>query len=126
MGSLFDSHPQVIAKMAFLLDKEEKPGRRNWKQLADMFDVPRSDSQNFGESLDENPTERLFEYLCSTRPRLTIGEVKEQLKILEMQVVLDVLAESKKGWFFVLFLSLLVIHKTSALNPYRFVARGNI
>ena len=103
MGSLFDSHPQVIAKMAFWLDKEEKPGKRNWKQLADMFGVPRSESQSFGESLDENPTEQLFEYLCHRRPRLTTGEVKKHLKILKMQDVLDVLAESEKGWFFVLF-----------------------
>ncbi|XP_020610251.1 uncharacterized protein LOC110048813 isoform X2 [Orbicella faveolata] len=29
VGSLFDSHPQVIANMAFLLDKEEKPVKDN-------------------------------------------------------------------------------------------------
>ena len=103
MSSLFDSHPQVIAKMAFWLDKDEKKGKRNWKHLADMFGVSRSNSQSFGESLDENPAEQLLEYLWRKRPRLIIGEVKKQLKILEMQDVLDVLAESKKGWFFVLF-----------------------
>lgn len=103
MGSLFDSHPQVIANMAFLLDKEEKPGKRNWKHLADMYGVPRSESESFGESMDENPTERLFEYLRVKKPRLTTGEVKRHLKILKMQDVLDVLAESKKGLVFVLF-----------------------
>lgn len=89
--------------MAFLLDKEEKPGKRNWKYLADMFGVPQSESQNFGESIHENPSEKLFEYLCVKRPYLTTGEVKKHLKNLKMQDVLDVLAESKKGWFFVLF-----------------------
>jgi len=103
VGSLFDSRPQVISNMAFLLDKEQKPGKRNWKHLADMFGVPRNESESFGESIDENPTERLFEYLCVKRPRLTAGNVKEHLKILKMQDVLDVLAESKKGWAFVLF-----------------------
>ena len=102
MGSLFDSDPEVIAKMAFLLDKEEKPGKRNWKHLADMFGVPRSESENFGESIEENPTQQLFEWLHVKRPCLTIGEVKEHLKILKMPDVLEVLAESKEGWFFVL------------------------
>ncbi|XP_020610252.1 uncharacterized protein LOC110048814 [Orbicella faveolata] len=61
-----------------------------------MFGVPRNESQSFGESIDENPTERLFEHLCVKRPRLTAGEVKGHLKILKMQDVLDVLAESKE------------------------------
>lgn len=107
MGSLFDSHPQVIGEMAFLLDKEEKPGKRNWKHLADMFGVPRSESQNFGESIDENPTKYLLEYLNSTIPGLTIGEVKLHLKNLKMEDVLEVLAQSKKGWCSVLLKDLL-------------------
>lgn len=107
MGSLFDSHPQVIGEMAFLLDKEEKPGKRNWKHLADMFGVARSESQNFGESIDENPTKDLLEYLHITKPRLTIGEVKLHLKNLKMEDVLEVLAQSKTGWCSVLLKDLL-------------------
>ena len=103
MGSLFDSHPHVIAKIAFLLDKEEKPGKRNWKYLADMFGVPRSESEYFGESIDENPAKELFEYLHAKNPYLTTGELKEHLWILKMQDVLDVLAESQKGLGFLLF-----------------------
>lgn len=86
-----------------MLDKKEKPGKRNWKYLADMFGVPQSESQNFGEAIHVNPSEKLFEYLCVKRPDLTTGEVKKHLRNLKMQDVLDVLAESKKGWFFVLF-----------------------
>lgn len=103
MGSLFDSHPHVIAKMAILLDKEEKPGKRNWKYLADMFGVPRSESEYFGESIQENPTKELFDHLHVKKPRLTIGELKKHLRIFKMQDVLDVLAESKTGLGFVLF-----------------------
>lgn len=95
VGSLFDSHPEAIAKIAFSLDKK-KPGKRNWKDLADAFDVPRSHSDNFGESIDDNPTKDLFEYLKVTEPLLTIGNIRELLKILEMQDVLDVLAQSEK------------------------------
>ena len=98
MGSLFESHPHVIAEITFLLDKERKPGKRNWKYLADMFGVPRSESENFGESIHENPTKQLFQYLRVKKPRLTTGELKELLRIHKMQVVLDVLAESNKGW----------------------------
>ncbi|KAL9989497.1 hypothetical protein ACROYT_G004056 [Oculina patagonica] len=72
VGSLFGSHPDVIGQMAFLLDKETL-GRRNWKQLADAFGVPRSESQNFGDSIEENPTEKLFKYLKVKQPHLTIG-----------------------------------------------------
>lgn len=98
MGSLFDSHPDAIGKMAFLLDKE-KPGKMNWKQLADEFSVPRSVSQNFGDSVDDNPTEKLFEYLKVKQPRLTIGEVKKHLKDPKMKDVLDVISKSNEGWF---------------------------
>lgn len=100
MGSLFDSHPNAIGKMASLLDKET-PGRNNWKQLADEFVVPRSEAQNFGESIDDNPTENLFKYLAVKQPRLTIGEVKTHLK--GMQDVLDLITKSNKGLFGGLF-----------------------
>lgn len=104
VGSLFDSHPIVIGKMAFLLDKETK-GKMNWKQLADEFEVPRSESETFGDSIDDNPAKELFEYLNATQPRLTIGKVKEHLnqKDFKMKDVLDVITESKKGWFKVVF-----------------------
>ena len=62
MGSLFDSHPLIIGEIAVLLDVNE-PGKKNWRQLADRFDVPKSDSQNFGESIQGNPTEELLEYV---------------------------------------------------------------
>ena len=101
MGSLFDSHPRIIAKIAFSLDKE-KPGQQNWEHLADAFDVPGSESDNFGESIDDSPTESLFDYLKVKKPSLTIGEIKKHLEILKMQDVLDVLAQSEKGWFSVL------------------------
>lgn len=96
VGDLFDRHPDVIGKMAFLLDKETQ-GKQNWKQLADKFGVPRIESQNFGDSIDDNPTNKLFEYLNVKQPTLTIGEVKSHLK--GMQDVLDVITESNKGWF---------------------------
>lgn len=98
VDSLYDSHPNVMAKIASLLD-EEVPGKPNWKDLADAFDVPQRESDNFGESIDVNPAERLFEYLKATKPGLTIVKIKQHLENLKMQDVLDVLAQSKKGWF---------------------------
>lgn len=90
-----------MTEIAALLDKEV-PGQTNWKDLADEFDVPQSESDNFGESIDANPTERLFEHLKATKPGLTIVKIKQHLEILKMQDVLGVLAQSKKGWFSVL------------------------
>lgn len=98
VGSLFDSHPDVIGQMTFLLDKK-KPGKKNWKELGDAFGVPRSESQNFGDSVDENPTDKLFEYLKVKQPHLTIGEVKQHLKDPKMKDVLNVISKSNKGWF---------------------------
>ena len=87
-----------MTKIASSLD-EEKPGQPNWKNLADAFGVPQSESDNFGESIDRNPAKDLLEYLQVTKPHLTIVDIKQHLEILKMQDVLDVLAQSKKGWF---------------------------
>ena len=97
VGSLFDRHPDLIGEMAFLLDKETS-GIKNWKQLADKFDVPRSVSEKFGDPTDYDPSMDLLDHLIATRdPPLTIGDLKKSLKDLKLQEVFDVVTQSDKG-----------------------------
>lgn len=97
VGSLFDSHPKIIGAIAVLLDVNE-PGKKNWKQLADWFDVPKSDSQNFGESIQGNPTEDLLDYITKClNPEMTVGYLQSILEDLQMREALDVLTKSKEG-----------------------------
>lgn len=97
VGSLFDSHPLIIGKIAVLLDVNE-PGKKNWMQLADLFDVPKSDSQNFAESIPDNPTEELLEYITKClNPEMTVGYLQSILEDLQMREALDVLTKSKEG-----------------------------
>ena len=94
MGSLFDSHPRIIGEIAVLLDVNE-PGKKNWRQLADWFEVPKSESQNFAESIQDNPTEQLLEKIKSSKPKMTVGYLQSILKDLQMQEASDVLMNSK-------------------------------
>ncbi|XP_068737776.1 uncharacterized protein [Montipora capricornis] len=97
VGSLFDSHPLIIGEIAVLLDVNE-PGKKNWRQLADWFEVPKSESQNFAESIQDNPTEQLLEYIYRClNPKMTVGYLQSILKDLKMQEALDVLMNSKKA-----------------------------
>ena len=95
--NLFDSHPKIIGAIAVLLDVNE-PGKKNWEQLADWFDVPKSDSQNFAESIQDNPTEQLLEYVTKCLdPEMTVGYLQSTLEDLQMREALDVLTKSKEG-----------------------------
>lgn len=94
VGSLFDSHPKIIGAIAVLLDVNE-PGKKNWKQLADWFDVPKSDSQNFGEQ--GNPTKILLDCIKSWNPEMTVGYLQSILEGLLMQEASDILKKSEKG-----------------------------
>ena len=97
MGSLFDSHPLIIGEIAVLLDVNE-PGKKNWRQLADWFGVPKSESQNFAESIQDNPTEVLIDYIVKClSPEMTVGHLQSILEDLQMWEASGVLTNSKKG-----------------------------
>lgn len=96
VGSLFDSHPRIIGEIAVLLDVNE-PGKKNWRQLADWFEVPKSESQNFAESIQDNPTEQLLEKIKSSKPKMTVGYLQSILKDLQMQEASDVLMNITKN-----------------------------
>ena len=112
--SLYESYPNVIDEMAFMLDKE-KGGVKNWKQLADWFKVPRSSSETFGDSTDDNPAENLLEWLRVKNPRLTVGDLKWHLEELKMTEVLEVIKKSTKGWF-LCCLSVLICEQLSLIK----------
>ena len=98
VSSLFDSNPDIIGEMAFLLDKD-KHGVKGWRDLAAQLDIARKVFRTFESSTDENPTNDLFEWLCIHQPRLTIGELKSHLDDLQRPDVVVAISQSNMGWF---------------------------
>ena len=93
----------VMDVICLHLDRPNCPGRRDdhvtrgWKQLADEFQVRaekiKSKCQNFREG-NLSPTEALFEHLASTsRVDLTIGNIKEHLRNIRRNDIVDDIEE---------------------------------
>ena len=99
VGSLFNRAPDVIGEMACQLDRSDH-GRKNWKQLSVKLNVPRKDFLRFELWSDENPTKELFTFLCTSRPRMTVGELTAHLDALSLQIAKDVIVNSSRGLFF--------------------------
>ena len=96
MCSLFDSDPDVIGDMAFLLDKK-KAGLKNWSHLASKLGIARSDFTSFATCHAGNPTEGLFDLLIVYFPESTVGELINHLKVMRRADVVKAIKESKEG-----------------------------
>ena len=72
------------------LDKEYRYGNiKCWKHLAENFGVEPDTYERFGNSLMHSPTERLFEYLRTFRPKLTVEEIMDALASIDRQDVVQ-------------------------------------
>ena len=94
--SLFDSDPDIIGEVAFLLDMQKK-GLKNWSHLAAKLGIKRKVFRSFESCNTENPTEALFELLTIHFPRSTIGDLIRHLEIINRQDVINAVWESPDG-----------------------------
>lgn len=94
VGSLFGSHPGVIEEMASSLDLN-KPGKKNWRHLADVLCVERRESQNFTKAIEDNPAKILLEVVETKYPKMTVGDLIEKLSECQLEVVAEVLTNCK-------------------------------
>lgn len=74
------------------LDKEYKYGNcQCWKHAAEQFGIEVQEYQNFKCSQVHSPTEVMFEYLETSKPDITIGDLKDKLHNIGRQDVIDVI-----------------------------------
>ena len=90
--SLFDSDPDIIGEMAFLLDKQ-KMGLKDWADLAAKLGVSRTIFTSFETCITDNPTEQLFDIVKARFPRLTVGKLIDHLNAINRR---DVILAIKK------------------------------
>ena len=96
MCSLFDSNPDIIGRIAFLLDRQ-KLGLKNWVQLAGKLDIPRKVSKSFETCNTDNPTEHLFEYLKTQSPKMKVEDLITHLEAMQRPDVVKVIKGSTEG-----------------------------
>lgn len=96
MCSLFDSDPDIIGEMAVFLDKQ-KPGLKNWSNLAAKLGVTRNIFKTFETSSTDNPTEQFFDIVKVKFPKLTVGELIGHLEAIKRRDVINAIQESVKG-----------------------------
>lgn len=96
MCSLFDSHPDIIGEIAFLLDVQ-KAGLKNWSHLATKLEIPRTDFKSFENFIADNPAEGLFELISVWFPLSTTGELIGHLQALKRFDVINAINESAEG-----------------------------
>ena len=94
--SLLDSL-ELLEELSRCLDQEYRYGRcKCWKHIAEFFDIPENDYQNFKCNKVHSPTEILFEYLKSDSPHITVGMLKHGLAQIERKDVIDILIKHEK------------------------------
>ncbi|KAJ7339409.1 hypothetical protein OS493_005804 [Desmophyllum pertusum] len=93
--SLFDSDPDIIGEMAFMLDKQ-KFGLKNWSHLAAELGISRTTFKSFETSSTDNPTKKLFEVLAVHFPGLTVKELISHLEAMHRRDVIIAIKKSKK------------------------------
>lgn len=96
MCSLFDSNPDIIGRIAFLLDRQ-KVGLKNWVQLATKLGIQKKVYKSFETCNTNNPTEGLFQYLKIHSPRLTVKELITHLEAMQRSDVVKAINESTEG-----------------------------
>ena len=94
--SLFDSNPDIIGEMAFLLDKQ-KSGLKDWADLAAKLGVARTTFTSFESCSTDNPTEQLFDILKVRFPKLTVGKLIGHLDAINRRDVIVAIKKSTKG-----------------------------
>ena len=94
--SLFDSDPDIIGEIAYLLDIQ-KSGVKNWSFLAPKLGIPRKIFKSFENSSTDNPTENLFEILIVHFPKLTVGELIDHLEAIKRRDVIRAIEKSTMG-----------------------------
>ncbi len=96
MCSLFDSDPDIIGEMSFLLDKQ-KLGLKDWSHLAGKLGVARTTFKSFETCSTDNPTKDLFNILKVRFPKLTVGELIGHLEGIKRRDVISAINKSTKG-----------------------------
>ena len=97
--SLFDSDPDIIGEIAFLLDMQKK-GLKNWSDLAASLEIPRKDFKTFETCNTDCPAaERLFELVKIKYPRTTVMDLISHLDAIKRHDVIAVIRECTKGRF---------------------------
>lgn len=101
--SLFDSDPDIIGEIAFLLDMQKK-GLKNWSDLAASLEIPRKDFKTFETCNTDCPAaERLFELVKIKYPRTTVMDLISHLDAIKRHDVIAVIRECTKGRFNIIF-----------------------
>ena len=97
MCSLFDSDPDIIGEIAFLLDMQKK-GLKNWSDLAASLEIPRKDFKTFETCNTECPAaEMLFEHMKIKYPRTTVRDLISHLEAIKRQDVIVAIRECSEG-----------------------------
>ena len=72
----------------------------NWFNLAMKLSVPRNACWKLGARSTESPTNRLFQYLETTRPHMTLTKLKDALDLMTRYDLLEVIEkENLEGTF---------------------------
>lgn len=95
VSSLFDSDPDIIGEIAYLLDIQ-KSGVKNWSDLAPKLKISRKIFRKFENCNAGNPTQEMFELLKVHNPNLTIGELISHLEDLKRRDVIKAIEKSTK------------------------------
>ncbi|XP_022806783.1 uncharacterized protein LOC111343857 [Stylophora pistillata] len=95
VSSLFDSDPDIIGEIAYLLDIQ-KSGVKKWSDLAPKLNIPRNIFRKFENCYAGNPTEKMFEVVKVHYPNLTVGELIDHLKALKRRDVIKAIEKSTR------------------------------
>ncbi|KAJ7339414.1 hypothetical protein OS493_005809 [Desmophyllum pertusum] len=93
--NLFDSDPDIIGEMAFMLDKQ-KSGLKNWSHLAAKLGIARTIFKSFDTFSADNPTEKLFDIFQVHFPTLIVGELFNHLEAIQRHDVIKAIKKSSK------------------------------
>ena len=80
-ASLLDEIAQALDVMS--------PVLKNWHHLAIQLGVPKEDCWNIERRSTQSPTNELFQYLEATRPQMTLKGLKEALRFIKRNDVLE-------------------------------------
>ncbi len=89
---------ELLEALSRCLDQEYRYGRcKCWKHIAEIFEIPEEDYQNFKCNQVHSPTEVMFEYLQSVRPDITIEVLKDGLAQIGRQDVTAMLLKHEES-----------------------------
>ncbi|XP_022802850.1 uncharacterized protein LOC111340292 isoform X2 [Stylophora pistillata] len=84
----------LLDELALALDKKSLV-LSNWFTLALKLGVPRKTCWTFERQSNENPTGRLFQYLATSRPQLTLKSLTEALDSIERRDLMNFFKKEK-------------------------------